>query len=81
MVILLCIIGKEVSLQQVMFRGQFSKLFYSLIVAGWNTVSPTTITVGTVTNPATKLINVHGKLWCSIQGNIKVLNTSTLQVT
>ncbi|XP_037050154.1 uncharacterized protein LOC119084247 isoform X2 [Bradysia coprophila] len=47
---------------------------------GWNTISPTTITVGTVTNPATKLINVHGKLWCSIQGNIKVLNTSTLQV-
>ncbi|KAJ6636760.1 Rho guanine nucleotide exchange factor 17 [Pseudolycoriella hygida] len=47
---------------------------------GWNTASPNTVTVGTVSHPATKLINVHGKLWCSVQGNIKILNTSTLQV-
>ncbi len=52
-----------------------------LITAGWNTVLPSAVTVGTVTSPATKLINVHGKLWCSIQGNIKVLNTTTLQVS
>lgn len=36
--------------------------------------------MGTVTSPVTKLVNVHGKLWCAIQGVIKILNTSTLQV-
>lgn len=47
---------------------------------GWNTTSPFTVTVGTVTSPVTKLLNVHSKLWCAIQGCIKVLNTTTLQV-
>ncbi|XP_055643721.1 uncharacterized protein LOC129779951 [Toxorhynchites rutilus septentrionalis] len=48
--------------------------------SGWNTGNPFTITVGTVTSPITKLLNVHGKLWCAIQGSIKVLNTTTMQV-
>lgn len=46
----------------------------------WNTQSPSVLSMGSVTNPVTKLLNVHGKLWCSILGVIKILNTSTLQV-
>lgn len=46
----------------------------------WNTHSPLVLTIGSVTSPVTKLLNVYGKLWCSIQGVIKILNTSTLQV-
>lgn len=80
MVILLCIIGKEVSSRMNDLVSDVLSNFL-FVLAGWNTASPTTVTVGTVTNPATKLINVHGKLWCSIQGNIKILNTSTLQVS
>ena len=38
------------------------------------------MSIGTVTSPITKLLNVYGKLWCAIQGIIKILNTSTLQV-
>ncbi|XP_053670589.1 uncharacterized protein LOC128720910 [Anopheles nili] len=53
---------------------------YSRDRCGWNVSSPLTVTVGTVTNPVVKLLNVHGKLWCAIQGTIKVLNTKTLQI-
>uniref|UniRef100_A0A4Y0BH68 DH domain-containing protein n=1 Tax=Anopheles funestus TaxID=62324 RepID=A0A4Y0BH68_ANOFN len=53
---------------------------YSRDRNGWNVASPLTVTVGTVTNPVVKLLNVHGKLWCAIQGTIKVLNTKTLQI-
>lgn len=53
---------------------------YSRDHNGWNTTTPFTVSVGTVTSPVTKLLNVHGKLWCAIQGCIKVLNTTTLQV-
>ncbi|XP_052898086.1 uncharacterized protein LOC128304851 [Anopheles moucheti] len=53
---------------------------YSRDRNGWNVSSPLTVTVGTVTNPVVKLLNVHGKLWCAIQGTIKVLNTKTLQI-
>lgn len=49
-------------------------------IGGWNTVTPTTITLGSATNPVTKLLNVHGKLWCAIQGVIKILNVTTLRV-
>lgn len=48
---------------------------------GWNTTEPLLVTIGSVTNPVTRLTNVHGKLWCSIQGLIKILNTITLQVS
>lgn len=47
----------------------------------WNTHSPLVLSIGTITSPVTKLLNVYGKLWCSIQGVIKILNTSTLQVS
>lgn len=47
----------------------------------WNLKSPIILSVGTVLNPVSKLLSVHGKLWCSIQGIVKVLNTSTLQVS
>ncbi|XP_058455844.1 uncharacterized protein LOC131433085 [Malaya genurostris] len=47
---------------------------------GWNTTTPLTVSIGTVTSPVTKLLSVQGKLWCAIQGCIKVLNTTTLQV-
>ncbi|XP_050336457.1 uncharacterized protein LOC126763199 [Bactrocera neohumeralis] len=46
----------------------------------WNTSSSHCLSIGTVTSPVTKLLNVHGKLWCSIQGIIKVLDTETLLV-
>uniref|UniRef100_A0A336MM28 CSON002879 protein n=1 Tax=Culicoides sonorensis TaxID=179676 RepID=A0A336MM28_CULSO len=55
-------------------------LIYTRDVNGWNTTSPLHISVGTVTEPVTKLLNVAGKIWCSIQGIIKVLNTSSLHV-
>lgn len=48
--------------------------------SSWNIHSPMVLTIGSVTSPVTKLLNVYGKLWCSIQGVIKILNTSTLQV-
>jgi Rho guanine nucleotide exchange factor 17 len=46
----------------------------------WNINNPIVLTIGSITSPVTKLLNVDNKLWCSIQGVIKVLNTSTLQV-
>ncbi|XP_073831491.1 rho guanine nucleotide exchange factor 17 isoform X2 [Musca autumnalis] len=46
----------------------------------WNTTSSHCLSIGTVTSPVTKLLNVHGKLWCSIQGIIKVLDIETLAV-
>lgn len=39
-----------------------------------------TVTIGNVTSPVTRLLNVHGKLWCAIQGTVKILNTTTLQI-
>lgn len=48
--------------------------------SSWNIASPLVLTIGTVSSPVTKLLNVYGKLWCSVQGVIKILNTSTLQV-
>ncbi|XP_055604092.1 uncharacterized protein LOC129752331 [Uranotaenia lowii] len=51
---------------------------YSRDHNGWNTTTPITMSVGTVKSPVTKLLNVHGKLWCAIQGCIKVLNTTSL---
>lgn len=47
----------------------------------WNINNPIILTIGSIANPVTKLLNVNDKLWCSIQGVIKILNTSTLQVT
>ncbi|XP_059618490.1 rho guanine nucleotide exchange factor 17 isoform X2 [Phlebotomus argentipes] len=47
---------------------------------GWNTSDPVTLIIGSVSNPITKLLNVDGKLWCSIQGVIKIFNVSTHQV-
>ncbi|XP_033149839.1 rho guanine nucleotide exchange factor 17 isoform X2 [Drosophila busckii] len=46
----------------------------------WNTCSSHCISIGTVTSPVNKLLNVNGKLWCSIQGIIKVLDTETFSV-
>lgn len=51
------------------------------VAVGWNTSNPITISVGTVSSPVTKLLNVHGKIWCAIQGTIKVLNVQQLQVS
>ncbi|XP_031626312.1 uncharacterized protein LOC116342734 [Contarinia nasturtii] len=46
----------------------------------WNTTSPQTILLGSATSPISKLLNVNGKLWCSVQGTIKVMNSSTQQI-
>ena len=48
--------------------------------SSWNTNSPIVLSLGSVMSPVTKLLNVYGKLWCSIQGVIKILNITTLQV-
>ncbi|XP_075146782.1 rho guanine nucleotide exchange factor 17 isoform X2 [Haematobia irritans] len=48
--------------------------------SAWNTTSSHCLSIGTVTSPVTKLLNVHGRLWCSIQGIIKVLDIETLAV-
>lgn len=41
--------------------------------------SPLSISLGSITSPVTKLITIQGKLWCALQGIIKVLNIETLQ--
>ncbi|KAH8281139.1 hypothetical protein KR054_012135, partial [Drosophila jambulina] len=46
----------------------------------WNTCSSHCLSIGSVTSPVTKLLNVNGRLWCSIQGIIKVLDVETLTV-
>ncbi|KAL7729541.1 hypothetical protein ACLKA6_007836 [Drosophila palustris] len=46
----------------------------------WNTSLSHCLSIGTVTSPVTKLLNVNGKLWCSIQGIIKVLDTESFSV-
>uniref|UniRef100_A0A1B0FJA0 DH domain-containing protein n=1 Tax=Glossina morsitans morsitans TaxID=37546 RepID=A0A1B0FJA0_GLOMM len=46
----------------------------------WNTTSSHCLSIGTVTSPVTKLLNVHGKLWCSVQGVIKILDVDELTV-
>lgn len=53
---------------------------YSRDNGTWNTNSPLVLSIGTVTSPVSRLLNVYGKLWCSIQGVVKILNTATLQV-
>lgn len=55
-------------------------LVYTRDHTGWNTNSPLHISVGTVTDPVSKLLNVHDKIWCAIQGVIKILNTTNLHV-
>lgn len=47
---------------------------------GWNTVASQCIQIGSVTSPVTRILNVHGRLWCSMQGIIKILDTDTLTV-
>lgn len=49
--------------------------------SSWNISSPIVLSIGSDENPYTKLLNVYGKLWCSVQGVIKVLNVYTLQVS
>ncbi|XP_064553700.1 rho guanine nucleotide exchange factor 17 isoform X1 [Drosophila montana] len=48
--------------------------------SSWNTCSSHCLSIGTVSSPVTKLLNVNGKLWCSIQGIIKVLDTESFSV-
>ncbi|XP_029163027.1 rho guanine nucleotide exchange factor 17 isoform X6 [Nylanderia fulva] len=47
---------------------------------GWNTSDPTTVSVGTVASPVTKMLSVSGKLWCGCHNSVKVLNTHTLDI-
>ncbi|XP_025073713.1 rho guanine nucleotide exchange factor 17 [Pogonomyrmex barbatus] len=48
--------------------------------SGWNTPDPTTVSVGTVASPVTKMLSVSGKLWCGCHNSVKVLNTHTLDI-
>ncbi|KAJ8678665.1 hypothetical protein QAD02_014452, partial [Eretmocerus hayati] len=47
---------------------------------GWNTTDPTTLSMGTVASPVTKMLSVSGKLWCASHNTIKILNTYTLEI-
>ena len=47
---------------------------------GWNTADPYTVAVGSAACPVTRMVPIAGRLWCSCQHTIKVLNTNTLQV-
>ncbi|XP_034253940.1 rho guanine nucleotide exchange factor 17 [Thrips palmi] len=47
---------------------------------GWNTSDPYTVAVGSAACPVTRMVPIAGRLWCSCQHTIKVLNTNTLQV-
>ncbi|XP_018349067.1 PREDICTED: uncharacterized protein LOC108752611 isoform X3 [Trachymyrmex septentrionalis] len=49
-------------------------------IGGWNTPDPTTVSVGTVASPVTKMLSVSGKLWCGCHNSVKVLNTHTLDI-
>jgi Rho guanine nucleotide exchange factor 17 len=49
--------------------------------SSWNIASPIILSIGSDANPFTKLLNVYGKLWCSVQGVIKILNVYTLKVS
>jgi hypothetical protein len=49
-------------------------------VGGWNTMDPTSLSVGTVATPVTKMLPVSGKLWCGSHNIVKILNTYTLDI-
>ncbi|XP_012256069.2 uncharacterized protein LOC105686072 isoform X1 [Athalia rosae] len=49
-------------------------------LGGWITSDPTTISVGTVASPVTKMLPVSGKLWCGCHNTIKILNTHPLEI-
>jgi len=58
-----------------------SNLIFPLASAGgWSTPDPTTVSVGTVASPVTKMLSVSGKLWCGCHNSIKVLDTHTLDI-
>lgn len=48
--------------------------------SGWNTNEPVTVTVGSASAPISRMLAVHGRLWCGCQCTVKVINTSTLNV-
>ncbi|XP_076476414.1 rho guanine nucleotide exchange factor 17 isoform X6 [Bombus vancouverensis nearcticus] len=49
-------------------------------MGGWNTPDPTTVSVGTVASPVTKMLPVSGKLWCGCHNSVKILNTHSLDI-
>ncbi|XP_076245903.1 rho guanine nucleotide exchange factor 17 isoform X2 [Calliopsis andreniformis] len=49
-------------------------------LGGWSTSDPTSVSVGTVASPITKMLPVSGKLWCGCHNSIKILNTHTLDI-
>lgn len=71
--------GKLVNRLQTAFVRVINK-FILFVATSWNTCLSHCLSIGTVTSPVTKLLNVNGKLWCSIQGIIKVLDTESFSV-
>ncbi|KAJ7995336.1 hypothetical protein DPEC_G00243510 [Dallia pectoralis] len=45
----------------------------------WDAQSSQTLSLGTPGSPVTKMVPVGGKLWCSSQNRILIINTTTLQ--
>lgn len=64
----------------VVICNHFNNRLFPILATSWNTCSSHCLSIGTVTSPVTKLLNVNGRLWCSIQGIIKVLDVETLTV-
>lgn len=60
--------------------GIINNTLFDFAAGAWNTTSPQTVLLGSATSPISKLLNVNGKLWCSVQGTIKVMNSATLQM-
>lgn len=71
--------GKLVNRLQAAFVRVINE-FIPFVATSWNTCLSHCLSIGTVTSPVTKLLNVNGKLWCSIQGIIKVLDTESFSV-
>ncbi|XP_026667054.1 rho guanine nucleotide exchange factor 17 isoform X4 [Ceratina calcarata] len=49
-------------------------------MGGWNTPVSTTVSVGTVATPVTKMLPVSGKIWCGCHNSVKILNTQVLDI-
>lgn len=49
-----------------------------ILGGSWDMANPTTITVGSLNAPVSKMVANLGKLWCTCGGTIKIFNTNTL---
>ncbi|XP_022241065.1 rho guanine nucleotide exchange factor 17-like [Limulus polyphemus] len=55
-------------------------VYHQNFYGSWNTTDPQHVLVGSVAAPVTKMLATAGKMWCGCQGDIKVLNTTNLEI-